>query len=74
MRATVRGNDATNYFRQEYGKLSTRARRKLAYHRKFVLCSSVSVRCVGGQTAHDGDYDHYAQILREETARAQAQA
>lgn len=63
IKAIVRGNDATEYFMQEYNKLSDRAKKKLDYVKKFLNTNKIYLKGMCKKSLHDGDYKYYKNLL-----------
>ena len=61
----TRSHNSTEYFKKEYEKLSKRAKRKLRYIKKFLNCFFIKLYAYGGWTEHDGDYEYFRKILKE---------
>lgn len=63
--ATVKGKDVTDYFMQEYNKLSDRAKQKLDYAKKFLNTKDIYLKGICKHSEHDGDYKYYKNLLGE---------
>jgi hypothetical protein len=60
----VKGNNVAPYFKEQAARLSSRAKVKLAYAKKFAKLDQDPLRLSGRglKTIHDGDYDHFVEI------------
>lgn len=62
-RSIVKGNDVTQYFKQEYNKLSQSTKKKLDYIKKFLNTDKINIETYCKNTLHDGQYDYFKHIL-----------
>lgn len=62
----VKGMNVTEYFRQEYKKLSKATKAKVDYFRKFLHTDILRVEGICARTAHDNDFSFYYGILAEQ--------
>lgn len=61
----VKGNDTTNYFRQEYSKLSQNTKKKLDYIKKFLNTDEIHIKTYCKKSFHDGQYEYFKTLLKE---------
>lgn len=73
IKAVVRGNDATDYFMQEYNKLSDRAKKKIDYIKKFLNTDVIYLGSKCKKSEHDGDYKYYKNIMQYSKCAKNAQ-
>src|SRR3989304_3594428 len=60
----VRGNNVSEYFSEQYDKLSDSTLKKLDYFKKFLLCHEIKLSSIASETCHDGQYEYYKEIIR----------
>lgn len=63
--AYVRGMKVTDYFRQEYRKLSKNTLKKLDYVKKFINTQTINLKGYCKKSLHDGDYEYYKVLLSD---------
>jgi len=54
------------YFDEQYRNLSKPTVSKLQYYKKFLLTNEIYLRGIYDKTEHDGQYDFYREVLRNE--------
>lgn len=65
IKAIVKGQDVTPYFKKEYNKLNKNTKKKLDYIKKFLNTDHISIETNCKNTIYDGKYDYYKNLLKE---------
>ena len=65
-KAFVRGHNVTEYFRQEYSKLSENTKKKLDYVKKFLNTDEIHIETCCRKSYHDGQYEYFKELVRVE--------
>lgn len=59
----IKGMNVTNYFTQEYNKLSTTTKKKIDYIKKFLNTDEIHIKTHCKKSLHDGEYNYFKEIL-----------
>lgn len=59
----IRFKNVTNYFNEQYNKLTERTKKKLDYYKKYIICDEIKLFGVNGNTLMDNKPDYYRDII-----------
>jgi hypothetical protein len=59
----VKGKDTTEYFVQEYAKLTRKCKKRLDYFKKFLIKDAITIEGRSEKGKHDNDYDYFRMMI-----------